>query len=96
MNINLKKNHVAILMEQSGEVVGVFNSGNDVKSKMEEAVASHFDLVSVSLHDARDFNMPFDYEERYEFIVCEGNSSKGDGVYQDEYITLIMTYSPIY
>lgn len=86
MDINLKKNYVAILTEQSGEVVGVFNAGNDVKSKLELAVSLHFDVPSVGLCDTRDFNMPFDYEQPYEFILYNG----------EEYVTLIMTYAPIY
>lgn len=89
MDINLKKNHVAILTEKSGEVVGVFNSGNDVKSKMEDAVSMHFDVASVGLIDPRDFNMPFDYEQPYEFVLYKSSG-------EDEYVTLVMTYTPIY
>ena len=91
MNINLKKNYVAILTEESGDVVGVFMGGNDVKSKLEEAVASHFDLASVGLDNPRDFDMPFDYDQPYEFILYNG-----DGTEAEEYVTLIMTYAPIY
>lgn len=59
---------------------------NDVKSKLELAVSLHFDVPSVGLCDTRDFNMPFDYEQPYEFILYNG----------EEYVTLIMTYAPIY
>jgi len=91
MDIKLSSNHVAILMEESGEVVGVFNAGKDVKSKLEDAVSRHFDVASVGLCDTRDFNMPFDYEQPYEFILYNG-----DGTEAEEYVTLIMTYAPIY
>lgn len=89
MNIILKKGYLAILKEESGEIVGAFQSTNDAKLVLEQAVAEHFDVVTVGLCDSRDFFQPFDYEQPYEFILYRGMS-------EEEYVTLTMTYTPIY
>jgi hypothetical protein len=83
-------------MEESGEVVGVFNAGKDVKSKLVDAVSRHFDVASVGLGNPRDFNMPFDYEQPYKFILFKGKAVGEHATDEEEWVTLVMTYAPIY
>lgn len=89
MKISLKKGYVAILKEESGEIVGAFQSTNDAKLVLEQAVAEHFDVVTVGLCDSRDFVQPLDYEQPYKFVLYKGMN-------EDEFVTLIMTYSFLY
>lgn len=89
MKITLKKNRVAILKEESGEVVGVFTATPYANDVMMTAVANHFDVEMVGLNTDRDFNPPFDYEQPYEFVLYKGGG-------EEEYVTLIMTYSFLY
>jgi len=89
MKIKLNKGYIAILKEESGEVVGAFQSTNDAKLVLEQAVAEHFDVVTVGLCDNRDFVQPFDYDQQYEFILYRGMS-------EDEYVTLTMTFTLIF
>lgn len=92
MKINLKKNLVAILKEESGEVVGVFKATPYANGAMMAAVANHFDVEMVGMNTFdtdRDFNPPLDYEQPYEFVLYKGGG-------EEEYVTLIMTYSFLY
>lgn len=88
MKIQLKTNHVAVLQEENGEVVGVFKSLIDAKPILEEAVRSHFDY-DVTLADNRDFIQPFDYNQPYSFHVH-------DETEEGYYVTLYLTYAPIH
>lgn len=88
MKIQLKKNYVAVLKEESGEVVGVFKDTHDAKQVLEQAVAEHFDVATAGLFDNYDFVQPFDYEQPYEFILYTTSG--------DEYVTLTMTFTKIY
>lgn len=90
MKIQVNKGYIAILKEESGEIVGAFQSTNDAKLVLEQAVGEHFDAVTVGLCDNRDFVQPFDYDQQYEFILYRGSED------EDEYVTLTMTYTPIY
>ena len=89
MKIQLKKGYIAILKEESGEVVGAFQSTNDAKQVLEQAVAEHFDATSVTLSDPRDFAQPFDYDQPYVFHLYIGEED-------DQCLTLTMTYAKIY
>lgn len=89
MKIKLNKGYIAILKEESGEIVGAFQSTNDAKLVLEQAVSEYFDAVTVGLCDNRDFVQPFDYDQQYEFILYRGIS-------EDEYVTLTMTFTPIF
>lgn len=89
MKITLLKNQVAILKEESGEIVGAFQSTYDAKQVLEQAVAEHFDVAVVGLNTDRDFDAPLDYEQPYEFVLFKSSG-------EDEYVTLIMTYAAIY
>lgn len=89
MKITLKKNQVAILKEESGEVVGVFKATPYANDVMMTAVANHFDVEMVGLNTDRDFNPPLDYEQPYEFVLYKASG-------EDECVTLIMTYSFLY
>jgi hypothetical protein len=89
MKIKLKPNHIAVLSEENGGIVGCFTSNNDAKSSMEQAVSEHFDCVC-SLSDNRDFEQPLDYEHPYTFCLYLSEDAR------DEYVTLTMTYASIY
>ena len=89
MKIQLKESHVAVLKEESGEVVAVFNSSNYANDSMMTAVAEHFDVAMVGLNTDRDFVQPFDYEQPYDFVLYKDTG-------EDECITLTMTFTPIY
>lgn len=89
MKIELRQGYIAVLQKESGEVVGVFNSTEDAKQVLEQAVREHFDWDTVGLFDNRDFIQPFDYEQPYDFVLYKDTG-------EDEYVTLTMTYTPIY
>ena len=89
MKIKLKEGYLAVLTEESGEIVGVFGSNEDAKSVLEDAVSSHFDRTA-GLCDGRDFSQPFDYQEPYAFMLY------GKTKEEDEHVTLTMTYAPMY
>lgn len=89
MKIHLKKGYIAILMEESGEVVGAFQSTDDANQVLEQAVAEHFDATTVTLSDPRDFVQPFDYDQPYVFHLYVGEED-------DQYLTLTMKYAKIY
>jgi hypothetical protein len=89
MKIQLNKGYVAVLQEENGDIVGVFKDTKDARQVLEQAVAEHFDVVTVGLCDSRDFSQPFEYDEPYEFILYKGMS-------EDEYVTLRMTFTKIY
>lgn len=86
MKIELKKDQIAILREEGGEIVGCFMSNNDAKQTMETAVCIHFDIAQCNLEDERDFITFRNYEEKYLFHLND----------DDEYVTLTMTYEYIY
>jgi hypothetical protein len=86
MKIQLKKDCVAVLSEESGETVAVFGSLEHADPHMEDAVRRHFD-TDCTLVDPRDFNQPFDYDQPYKFRMYNE---------EDNYITLRMTYAPLY
>ena len=89
MKIEIKPNYIAVLREDSGEIVGCFTANADARQAMEQAASAHFDCVC-SLSDDRDFVQPFDYEQPYTFRLHISQDAT------DEYATLTMTYSPIY
>lgn len=88
MKIETKRGYVAILREESGEVVGVFMPSLDARESMETAVSMHFD-VACGLVEAsnRDFKQPFDINEEYTFAFYDGS---------DDYVTLFMNYAPLF
>lgn len=89
MKINVKNGFLAVLSEESGEVVALFGSNQDAKDIMEKAICEHFDCHCSILSTNKDFDMPFDYEQFYEVSL---NLSEDN----QETVTLIMTYAPIY
>lgn len=89
MKIQLKENYVAVLKEESGEVVGVFKNSTYANDSMMTAVGEHFDVAMVGLNTDRDFIQPFDYEQPYDFVLYKDTG-------EDEYVTLTMTFTPIY
>ena len=91
MKIQLYQNYVAVLQEQSGEVVATMTATHDARNKMERAVSEHFDC-DCSLVTDRDFEQPFDYNENYSFRLYKAEPN-GD---EDEYVVLTMTYTPIH
>lgn len=92
MKIETKLGYVAILREESGEVVGVFMPSLDARENMETAVSMHFD-VACGLVSDRDFTQPLDYDQEYTFVLYNGDG--GDNR-DDEYVTLFMTYAPLF
>lgn len=88
MKIQIYPNHVAILQEENGEIVGVFKSSLDAKETLENAARSHFDY-DVTLTDNRDFIQPWDYNQPYSFHVH-------DETEEGYYVTLYLTFAPIY
>ena len=90
MKIQLKKDHVAVLQEESGEIVAVFGSTDHADPLMEDAVRSHFDRTC-TLIEPRDFEQPLDYNQPYKFRIYDGIDDL-----DDYYVTLRMTYAPIY
>ena len=86
MKIELKKDHIAVLREESGDVVGCFRSNKDAKQTIENAVCEHFSIVGCTLQEERDFIPPRNYWEKYLFHLHD----------DEEYVTLIMTYEYIY
>lgn len=91
MKIELKNQYVAILKEESGEVVGVFHSTTYANNSMMNAVSLHYDVPMVGMNTDRDFVQPWDYEQPYEFVLY-----RSTGHDEDEYVTLTMTFAPIY
>lgn len=91
MKIETKLGYVAILREESGEVVGVFMPSLDARESMETAVSMHFD-VACGLVSDRDFTQPLDYDQEYTFVLYNGSGSGDD----DEYVDLFMTYAPLF
>lgn len=89
MKIELRQGYVALLKEESGEVVATFKSSVYANSDMMTAVALHFDVGAVGLNTDRDFVQPFDYDQPYEFVLYKSTG-------EDEYVTLRMTYVPIF
>jgi hypothetical protein len=89
MKIEIKPNCIAVLKEDNGEIVGCFTAKMDARQAMEQAASEHFDCVC-SLSDDKDFVQPFDYERLYTFRLHASQDAT------DEYVTLTMTYSPIY
>jgi len=89
MKIEIKPKFIAVLREDSGEIVGCFTANVDARQAMEQAVSAHFDC-DCSLSDDRDFVQPFDYNQPYTFRLYTSEDAT------DEYATLTMTYSPIY
>jgi len=88
MKIKLKQDQIAVLKEESGEIVGCFRPNEDAKQAMETAVCLHFDIAGCNLSDERDFTPPLDYEQPYVFHLYTKD--------EDEYVTLTMTYEYIY
>lgn len=89
MKIELKKGYVAVLKEDSGEIVAVFKPSPYANRDMMTAVASHFDVASVGMDTDTDFTQGFDYEQPYTFVLYKGTD-------EEEYVTLTLTYEPIY
>lgn len=92
MKIETKRGYVAILREESGEVVGVFMPSLDARGCMETAVCMHFDVATCGLVSDRDFTQPFDFDQEYTFVLYNGSGSGDD----DEYVTLFMTFAPLF
>ena len=90
MKIELKKDQIAVLREESGDIVGCFMSNNDAKQAIETAVCLHFDIAQCNLADERDFTPPSDYEQPYSVFLYRLSAD------DDEYVTLTMTYEYIY
>lgn len=88
MKIETKRGYVAILKEESGEVVGVFMPSLDARECIETAVSIHFQ-VACGLVSDRDFTQPFDYDQEYQFVLYNGDGN-------DEYVTLFMDYAPLF
>lgn len=89
MKIELKQGYVALLKEESGEVVATFKPSVYANTDMMTAVALHFDVPMVGLNTDRDFIQPFDYEEPYDFVLYKSTG-------EDECVTLRMTYVQIF
>lgn len=88
MKIELLENSVAILTNEDGEIIAVLNSMQDARAALERAVSDHW-VSDCTLCDDRDFTQPLDYEQPYSFrLYSEGC--------EDEYVTCIMTYAPVY
>jgi hypothetical protein len=88
MKINVKNGFLAVLSEENSNVIGLLASTLDARIALETAVSEHFDC-DCTLCDNRDFTQPLDYEQPYTFrLYAEGC--------ENEYVTLIMTYAPIY
>jgi len=88
MKIELLVNSVALLITEETEIVGVFNSNTDARRALEQAVSDHW-VCPCTLCDDRDFTAPLDYDQPYLFRLY------ADGC-DDEYVTLRMTYAPVY
>ena len=88
MKIELLKNYVALLINEDNETIGAFNSTPDARLTLEQAVSAHW-ACPCTLCDDRDFTQPLDYEQPYVFRLY------ADGC-EDEYVTLSMTYAPLY
>lgn len=100
MKIEIKRGYVAILREESGEVVGVFMPSLDARESMETAVSMHFD-VACGLVEAsnRDFKQPFDINEEYTFESSYGINEEYTFAFydgSDDYVTLFMNYAPLF
>lgn len=89
MKIEIKPQQIAILKENSGEIVGCFTANADARRAMEQAVSEHFD-TDCSLSNEQDFVQPFDFEKEYTFILLDWFDT------EETHITLTMTYAPIY
>jgi hypothetical protein len=88
MKITLLENSVALLITEENEIIGVFKSTPDARALLERAVSDHW-VSESTLCDDRDFTAPLDYDQPYTFRLYE------DGL-EDEYVTLRMTYAPVY
>ena len=88
MKIETKRGYVAILREESGEVVGVFMPSLDARESMETAVSMHFDVACGLVSDP-DFKQPFDYDQEYKFVLYNGDGN-------DDCVILFMTYAPLF
>lgn len=91
MKIELKPGYIAVLQEQSGAIVASLSANQDARNAMERAVREHFDCDCYLLTD-KDFTQPLDYDSEYKFNLYKQEPNGDD----DEYITLNMTYTPIY
>lgn len=88
MKINTQGAQVAVLKEENGNIVGVFKASIDAKKDLEDAVSSHFDYEA-TLVDNKDFYQLWDYDEPYSFHLK-------DETEEGYYVTLYLTYAPIY
>ncbi len=91
MKIELKLGYIAVLQEQSGAIVAALSATHDARNKMEKAVREHYNC-DCTLSNERDFDQPMDYDHEYAFRLYKEDPNGDD----DEYITLNMTYTPIY
>jgi hypothetical protein len=89
MKITLKPDHVAVLSNDNGEIVGCFKPCDYADEKLMQIVGFYYDVDSVALVTYRDFEQPLNYEYPYEFILYHSDGT-------DEYVTLKMTYEKIY
>ena len=86
MKIKLKDNHVAILRDEVGDIIGCFKSNENAMYAMEQAVSEHY-VCRCSLVTMKDFEQPNDYHSTYLFRLL---------LEEEEVVELIMTYAPIY
>jgi len=91
MKIQLHPDFIAVLQEQNGAIVAALSATHDARNKMEKAVREHYNC-DCTLSDERDFVQPMDYDQEYAFKLYKEDPNGDD----DEYITLKMTYTPIY
>jgi len=91
MKIKLYYDCIAVLQEESGQVVAALTSSDDARNKMEKAVRETYDCDCFLLTD-KDFIQPFDYNETYKFKLYKEQSNGDD----DETISLTLTYTTTY
>jgi hypothetical protein len=91
MKIELKPGYIAVLQEQSGAIVASLSARDDARNAMERAVNDHFGCDSFLLTD-KDFTQPLDYSSEYKFNLYKQDPNGDD----DRFITLLLTYTPIY
>lgn len=87
MKINLRSGYIAVLSEESGNVIACIHGSVDAQSALEAAVGDSFGCKA-SLQNPKDFNM-VDITNPYSFLLDHAKGST-------EHVTLYLTYAKLF